>query len=74
METTRMAARPVKRGSRVGLYFPVCRVCGRDHHREATYVPSETSPEEWADTVRVNEACDACWLWFVSTEDGWMTS
>jgi hypothetical protein len=34
-----------------------------------TYIPSETTPDEWADSVRVNEACDACWLWYVSYEE-----
>ena len=61
-------AQPVERGKCRGLYFPVCRVCGRDHHHEALWEP-ETTNAERDDTVRVNECCDRCWLWFVSLEE-----
>lgn len=63
-------AQPIERGARRGLMFPACRVCGRDHHHEVTWAP-ETTDVERADAVRVNETCNACWFWFVST---WMTS
>lgn len=39
-----------------GIYFPVCMVCGRDHHHQVTWAPT-------LDDLRVNETCDRCWAW-----------
>jgi hypothetical protein len=65
MENTNAAYLP--RTTERGVHYPKCVVCGRDLDREVTFIPT-------LDDLRVNETCDRCWLWFVSTEDDWTTA